>query len=131
MVEEARACVDDMRANKSGNVGYNCDIGKITESYQTEQCCPKFVGEGLEKNLLYSGSAYPETLRCIEQVGCGESVIYTLLLEECYATCPVADFQDRFGDTACLADFNSAPRIHHTGMVALPFLFMTAYFLLF
>lgn len=109
IIEEATGCVDDMRMNYSGNVGAGCNMAIITESYNTE-CCPVFAYNVQNRlDLKYIGSAYPQALRCIEAVGCKDSVIYEQLLTECESVCPPDEFVDQSGSgPACLASFNGA-----------------------
>jgi hypothetical protein len=129
VIEEAIGCVDDMRQNMSGNVGTGCDMGVISESYNGN-CCPKFGINPLTNrlDLLYVGSAYPDTLRCINSVGCASSVIYSQLLAECTAVCPKD--VDQTGKPACMANFNAAPRkysnyiVISAGMSAVAAVFM-------
>jgi hypothetical protein len=129
VIENAMGCLNDMRNNASGNVHPNCSINAIAQTPNTDYCCPKLGAA----NLLYSGSAYPETLRCIAGVGCQDSSIYADLLavrttlnnliiignllltlsssfvQECEYTCP--GLLDQRGDRSiCLAVFNASLR---------------------
>ena len=100
-IEAAQACVDDMRHNKSGNIALGCHIGALTMSYESTACCPMFLNDWKKTrknmartgrlNMIYPGSQYPETLKCLETVGCTASVLYSQLLQECQAVCPFID----------------------------------------
>jgi hypothetical protein len=117
IIEEATGCVDDMRLNISANVGSGCDMSIVTESYNTA-CCPSF-GINIQNrlDLMYVGSAYPQALRCIEAVGCKDSVIYEALLTECEAVCPPDTHKDQTGvGEACLANFNGAFSSYQLGI---------------
>jgi hypothetical protein len=46
-------------------------------------CCPAFTGY----ELNYIGSSYPEALACIQRVGCGDTVLFTDILNECKRSC--------------------------------------------
>jgi hypothetical protein len=81
-VEEALNCIDDMRLNKSGNVRYGCNINSMHATIDSS-CCPAYSGY----ELNYIGSAYPEALACIQRVGCGDSILFTDILNECKRTC--------------------------------------------
>ena len=82
-VEEAVNCIEDMRLNKTGNVRYGCKINSMHED-RDENCCPSFVSK---QRPRYIGLAYPEALRCLERVGCGQSVFYDDLYAECRRSC--------------------------------------------
>jgi hypothetical protein len=100
-------CIDDMRNNVSGNVAPNCNMGRITESYETK-CCPRILPDNKGNlDLKYVGAAYPMALRCLKAVGCEHSIFYTQLLDECKAICPINIYLDQKGGTACLAQFNA------------------------
>ena len=131
IMEEAVACVDDMRQNISGNVNANCDMTIITESF-VDACCPRFVPKGPNGriDLDYLGSAYPNTLRCIKSVGCDQSVIYSQLVEECAAVCPPASHLDQFGKHSCFADFNSATSLRVANVGAIAVIALTSIFFL-
>jgi hypothetical protein len=109
VVNEAQGCIDDMRQNKSGNVLPNCKLNTISNKRNSEDCCPKLLKNRFGiTDLAYLGSAYPETLRCIEKVGCIDSIIYTQLVNECLTLCPSNLYINQTGKSACFADFNSA-----------------------
>ena len=125
VIEQAVGCVTDMRYNKSGNVMPTCPMSTTIQRFEDVNCCPKIDFQIYFKNddddyaltttkedLYYVGSQYPEALRCIQNAGCGESVIYTQLMEECNAVCPGKDV--RTGLSVCLADFNGAMSIIRT-----------------
>ncbi len=82
-VEEAMGCIDDMRLNKSGNVRYGCNINSMHEK-RDEKCCPAFTSN---KRPQYMGLSYPEGLRCLERIGCSDSVFYQDIFAECRRTC--------------------------------------------
>ena len=109
IVEEAAACIDDMRTNKSYNVAPTCKLNSV-KNYYDHACCPKFFTNQYGViNLQYSGSAYPEALRCMKRQGCETSVMYKQLQEECLRTCPFKDERPRLRDqSSCYSDFNSA-----------------------
>jgi hypothetical protein len=65
VIEQAMACVDDVRKNSSGNVFKSCNIAAYTEKPDTS-CCPVYKS----KRVDYKTSAYPKTLACIASVGC-------------------------------------------------------------
>lgn len=103
VIEEAQACLDDMRLNKSGNVPNDCTIRSMNQIYDS-RCCP-VIGQTFQGlNLQYRGAAYPMALSCIEKVGCKNSAIYQMLYSECTAVCNYNDA--RTGGTICLAGFN-------------------------
>lgn len=107
----AVGCVTDMRTNASYNVAPSCQIASAANKYDRADCCPRFGPDfkGVT-DLYYVGSAYPMALRCISDVGCASSSIYTQLLEECYAVCPPTVNLDQKGGPACLANFNGGQR---------------------
>lgn len=122
VMEEAIACVDDMRQNKSSNVFPGCDMNKIMGYYESSLCCPR-VGMSTRGRLglLYISSAYPETLRCIRQVGCENTNIYAELRDECQNVCPANVYGNpTFFHTSdpCFAEFNSASKITISAFVA-------------
>ena len=116
-MEEAMGCLSDMRLNKSGNVSPLCNIQAIAQRPDTANCCPSLIPQGDRLNLNYLGSAYPETLRCIDSVGCGSSAVYAGLLMECQSVC--AGLLDQNGNTICLAQFNGAARTAAASMIVL------------
>lgn len=118
--EKAAACVDDMRTNKSYNVHGSCKLNSVKERYnpvpkngnKEYPCCPKFhfvSANSQAKDLSYVSAAYPEGLRCLVREGCGASIMYTQLLEECLMTCPIKD--PRNGQSVCYSNFNSASSV--------------------
>lgn len=110
VIEEASGCLDDMRTNKSYNVAGDCRINSLKSDYD-ESCCPTFgINQFGVKDLRYVGSAYPETLRCMERLGCGGSVLYSQLKAECMKSCPFKD--PRNSGPVCMSAFNSANSIH-------------------
>lgn len=114
IVEEATACVEDMRQNKSGNVWHGCDILKLMENYATNDglCCPQLRPDHKGRpDLYYPTSAYPEALRCLQSIGCGDFIIYQQLKTECLNVCPPSKYKDQQGGPACFADFNSASKL--------------------
>jgi hypothetical protein len=123
-------CIQDMRANKSGTVATGCIANAIAQSPDGSNCCPKLTVEsGGKLNLAVTGSAYPETLRCIDAVGCATSSLYTDLYNECLYTCPVE--KDQVGNTICLAKFNAAWRTSESILlIASTTFFITWYFML-
>ena len=56
MIEEAIACVSDMRHNKTGAVPLECDIRKLMQTSEPE-CCPKT--DPVTTRLTKRTSAYP------------------------------------------------------------------------
>lgn len=48
-------------------------------------------------------------LRCLQEVGCGSSVLFTQLERECLRACPQKDV--RSGDSVCYATFNAGFRL--------------------
>eukprot|EP01038_Epipyxis_sp_PR26KG_P012942 gene12942-17350_t len=124
VIERAIACIDDMRQNKSGNVYPTCALKKSSEHANPKDCCPK-IGFNMKghKDLLYSGSAYPETLRCVERVGCSSSNIYLELEQECLRMCPPSQYKDQSGSgAACYAAFNSANSLYTKSLFSTLFL---------
>lgn len=135
IIEEAIGCIDDMRLNRSGNVHPHCDMAMINEVYESDICCPMMEPDFSGRlDLTYSSSAYPETLRCIQNVGCSESTIYKQLLDECLAVCPSNKFSDQYGGPACFANFNHAFPIFSTStyvsIVLLAYFVVTLMYLL-
>lgn len=106
VIEEAQGCLDDMRYNRSGNVYGTCTLASHSQSYDTS-CCPRFDFDDLQNrfDLSYVGSAYPEALRCIANVGCPSSTIYEQLLGECEEICSDSDPRD--DGNVCFSDFNA------------------------
>lgn len=122
VIEEAQACVEDMRYNRSFNVPTSCALHATSQKLDSENCCPV-----VERNaqgaidLKYIGAAYPMALRCIESVGCRSSTIYAQLMKECRAVCPFTD--ERTQQTVCLAAFNEASTIMNiSGILCLCFI---------
>ena len=106
IIEEAAACVRDMRSNKSYNVASKCELDVLKEYYD-HNCCPEFYKNRYGvTDLSYSGAAYPEGLRCLEKQGCAGSIIYSQLESECLRSCPFVD--SRNGKSVCYSNFNSA-----------------------
>lgn len=105
--ELAVACIEDMRLNKSQNVPWDCTMNSLVLPQQTSQCCPSFDYDASGTlNLNYMGSAYPEALRCLENVGCSSSLIYSDLVLECNGVCNSTD--PRTGSSVCFSAFNSS-----------------------
>ena len=129
IIEEASACVDDMRTNKSYNVAHDCKLNTVKEYYD-HTCCPSMGQTSTGRtDLRYLGSAYPETLRCVAAQGCGSSIIYQQLLSECLASCPFTD--PRNGNSVCYSDFNSASTVRYSTMWTLiSVAVVSAYFIL-
>ena len=127
VIERAQACVDDMRYNKSGNVFPSCDLHVLFDYHNANNCCPKIqANQNGRLDLMYVGSAYPEAIRCIEHVGCKDSILYAQLVDECLSLCPEDEFQDQKGNAACFANFNSALHIQysfHLLLICILFLF--------
>jgi hypothetical protein len=92
VAEEALGCIDDLRNNKSGNVGAQCQMNKVREGNQKQPmevrqqqaCCPLFSPGG---SLLYKQSAFVTALQCITAAGCVGSRTYIDLLNECSHMC--------------------------------------------
>lgn len=82
-VEEAMGCIDDMRLNRTGNVRATCKINSMHQTLDNN-CCPTFTGSN---RVNYMGMSYPEGLRCLQRVGCGDSIFYHDILAECKRTC--------------------------------------------
>jgi hypothetical protein len=140
VVEEAVGCVTDMRYNKSGNVRATCPMSTTFQRFEDVECCPNIDFQlylkrpddkkpllTTKEDLYYIGSQYPEALRCIERAGCGESVVYTQLMEECLAVCPGIDI--RTGLSVCLADFNTARPAIQISRYGMMFSFLIFFFL--
>lgn len=106
-IEEASACVEDMRLNKSKNVYPTCDMSSMMQSPDTS-CCPRVDSQG---HLIYMGSAYPYAIHCMEYVNCQKFVIYAQLKQECESICPPAEYKDAKGIPLCEATFNSANKV--------------------
>jgi hypothetical protein len=47
-------------------------------------------------------------------VGCGDSSIFTQLLEECSSLCPPAKTFDQFGGPVCFANYNSSYKYYNS-----------------
>ena len=118
IIENALGCLNDLRQNISGNVPPRCNITFIGHLPDT-MCCPLF---GLDKagrmNLIATTAGYPDTLRCIQSVGCGDTDVYNSLLEECQYTCPLkldatdpslakVTASDVSGGDVCFASYNA------------------------
>ena len=104
VVEDAVACIQDMRTNASGNVAPECKLNNINE-VPDSGCCPRRIGRDPDYNVdigrLYS--AYPEALECLKRVNCEESLEYEVILDECNRACPPDDplYQYPNGDPLC------------------------------
>lgn len=110
VIEEAQACVDDMRYNKSLNVPAKCAMYATSQQYDSTHCCPVIQATATGKvDLLYVGAAYPMALSCIERVGCKSSTIYSQLLKECLTICPYTDVRNQ--QSVCYATFNAAAEV--------------------
>lgn len=66
VLEQAMGCVEDLRRNLSGSVPAGCKIDVVSEKY-SDVCCPSFTPQA---TVEYATSAFPQTLACIETVGC-------------------------------------------------------------
>jgi len=118
IIENALGCLNDLRQNISGNVPAGCNITYIGHLPETV-CCPAFGKDKSGRmNLIATTAGYPDTLRCIQSVGCGETDVYNSLLEECQYTCPLKldatdpsmakiAFSDEKGGDVCFANFNA------------------------
>jgi hypothetical protein len=69
-------CVDDLRRNLSGSVPTDCKLDVVAEKY-SDACCPSYTFFKKQSFLKYSTSAFPQTLACIEAVGCMISQVRT------------------------------------------------------
>jgi hypothetical protein len=127
-IELAQACIDDMRLNKSSNVATNCHIDhQYSMKYESRACCPTFQNEIAKQrksysrsgklNLNYVGSQYPEAIRCLETVGCTQSVVYSQLVQECQAVCPFED--PRTAGSVCFSQFNDSNRLTRASIPSL------------
>lgn len=132
IVEEAQACIDDLRYNLTGTVGPHCSMNSMREfNTDANDCCPQFGKayrdpwsyerytdeqlEFIQVDMLVTGSAYPEAFVCLENAGCEESLVYTDLEIECQHRCEGPDgvTDPRFNDTTkgvCHATYNAASR---------------------
>lgn len=130
IVEKAAACIDDMRTNKSYNVAPSCKLNAV-KNYYDHACCPKYFSNQYGViNLQYSGSAYPEALRCMKREGCETSVMYKQLLDECLRSCPFNDERPWARDiSTCYADFNSAKSLHVPVLMTLLIIFLIGSYL--
>lgn len=107
-IEEATACVNDMRWNKSGNVFTLCDMNSIMQKESAANCCPRTNSKG---KLQYVGSAYPDAIHCMEYVGCQGLTLYTDLKQECESLCPPGQYSDSSGVPLCVAFYNASYRL--------------------
>lgn len=101
IIEQANACVDDLRYNLTGVIHLSCAMNSLikTSDFQSmsidaERCCPRFhelfTVQGFSLNKLdmsMAGSGYPVALRCIQNAGCGGHLIYQQLDLECLQRC--------------------------------------------
>lgn len=76
IIEQATACVNDMKANASGSVPAGCDMNEVKE-VGNRKCCPTYTRRGSKLLPQYQSSAYPQTLACIKSVGCHLSEVST------------------------------------------------------
>ena len=92
IVEDAVACIQDMRTNASGNVDPSCQLNVINE-VPDKDCCPRRIGPNPLNNIMIGRlhSAYPEALECLNRVGCGGSQEYQNIEAECLKACPADD----------------------------------------
>jgi hypothetical protein len=119
VIQNAMGCLLDMRQNKSGNVPSECTFDDLVEGditmtlmqRQHQNCCPLTF----EDNSLVPGfgTAYPDTLRCIEEVGCAGSSIYNDLMTECKGICDYNATLIGVSNGACSLAFAAGPR--HSG----------------
>lgn len=111
-IEEAVACIEDLRHNKSANVVKGCDMNKLMSNTET-QCCPRLYYDALRRrdDLAIHTAAFPMTLNCMEAVGCSKELIYGEILNECKALCDGHFLDTRPGledKSLCNAPFNAA-----------------------
>lgn len=78
IIDLAHACVNDFKANASGNIPSTCDPHRMSEVPNTE-CCPRYDFRRSRK-AQYKTSGYPRTLQCIKSVGCEFSQVPLLNL---------------------------------------------------
>jgi hypothetical protein len=83
VLEQAMGCVDDLRRNLSGSVPYDCLLDVVAEKY-SDACCPSYTFLRKQTLLEYSTSAFPQTLACIEAVGCMMSQVKTITISGYY-----------------------------------------------
>ncbi len=70
VIEQATACVNDLKKNASGYLREGCRINMMHEKYDTA-CCPTYTpGRGGKLRLEYVSSGFPQALLCIKSVGC-------------------------------------------------------------
>ena len=88
----AHQCVADMRANVSYNVPVNCKMdsaGSMAGAYtnykkiENRRCC------ALKDNAFTY--AYRDALRCLGNIYCSESAVYSSLMAECELVCPISN----------------------------------------
>ena len=91
----AHQCVEDMRKNVSFNVPVGChmdSLGSMTGAYnrikkiENRRCCPRL--ENVENEFTW---AYRDALRCLVNIYCDDSDVYTDLHNECEAVCPTTN----------------------------------------
>eukprot|EP01041_Mallomonas_annulata_P005942 gene5942-11991_t len=86
--DAAMNCIDDMRLNISGTVAANCIMDGISETDKVE-CCPTYISLNSGSTLIpnFYSSAYPHGMSCMRSVGCGDSVLYKEIYNECLNVC--------------------------------------------
>lgn len=86
-IGSAQQCVLDMRRNVSFNVAPDCNLGQMSASVgkrnndKDRNCCAR---HGHRETY-----AFPDALRCLENLKCDKSGIFTELKRECDYVCPV------------------------------------------
>jgi len=90
-VGSAQQCALDMRRNVSANVPTGCELGEIGAGDGDGACCAK-----AGRRETY---AFPDALRCLRNLKCDKSSIYTEIYRECDASCPAS--HQNIWDAAC------------------------------
>lgn len=113
VIDRAQGCIDDLRHNRSLNVHSACAMAAASVRYLGD-CCPRVRLLNGRYDLEYRTAGYAMALRCLADVGCGDSVARNQLATECEATCAALD--PRTGLSVCYADFNAAaPPLRRAG----------------
>ena len=88
----AHQCVSDMRANVSFNVPVGCNMDSVgslagyrpnIKKIENRRCCPRLVN--IDNEFTW---AYRDALRCLTNIYCETSDVYSDLLAECKKVCP-------------------------------------------
>ena len=117
----AHQCVSDMRANASFNVPVGCNMDAVgslaghrpnIKKIENRRCCPRLVN--VDNEFTW---AYRDALRCLTNIYCETSDVYSDLLAECKKVCPTDN--ESIWEGSCTPSERSGARGRRPGRVAL------------